>query len=58
MPKPEDNNEKVIEYVKLNILKLRNLSESAPMSYTNKVYYLEAEIVVLHGNVLNAIKNY
>ena len=58
MTKPEDNNEKVIEYVNSNISKLRNLCESAPMSYANKVYYLEAEMAVLYGDVPNAIKNY
>ena len=38
--------------------KLQGLSESAPMLCANKVYFLEAEIAALHGNIPNVMQNY
>ena len=54
----DDKKETLTEQVKLNISKLRHLSESAPMSYLNKVHFLEAEIAVVQGDVSEAIANY
>jgi len=47
-----------IKQGKLNMSKLRNLSKNAPMNFSNKVYFLEAEMAVVHGNVPKAIENY
>ena len=54
----DDKKETMIEQVKLNTSKLRNLSESAPMTYLNKVYFLEAEMAVVYGDASKAIANY
>ena len=58
MVNSDEKKETQIEQVKLNASKLRNLSESAPMSYLNKVYFLEAEMAVVHGDASKAIANY
>merc|ERR1712194_224283 len=54
----DDKKETLTEQVKLNISKLRHLSESSPMSYLNKVHFLEAEIAAVQGDVSEAIANY
>ena len=56
--KSDGKKETLIEQTNVNISKLRNLSESAPMSYLNKVYFLEAEMAVVHGDASKAIANY
>ena len=58
MVESDDKKSTLIEQVKLNASKLKSLSESAPMTYLNKVYFLEAEMAVVHGDVSKAIANY
>ena len=54
----DDKKETLTEQVKLNISKLRHLSESAPMSYLNKVHFVEVQTNMLCGDVLKAIAKY
>jgi len=50
--------ELILEQVRINISKLRKLSENAPTNFLNKVHFLEAEMAAVHGDVSQATKKY